>query len=81
MRTTNAGDQWSDDERADIIQQAEEQGRAGIGEPGLESASGRDRAGEELPRNLGTNQGGTADLSGIAPERENESGESHFRTH
>jgi hypothetical protein len=72
MRTTKAGDQWSDDERADIIKRAEGEDRAGIGEPGLESASGRDRAGGELPRNFGTNQGGKVDLTGIAPDKDDE---------
>lgn len=53
-------------ERAAVIKQAEREGRAGIGEPGLESASGRDRAGTELPRNFGTNQGDVY-IASVAP--------------
>ena len=58
----------SQDERVDAIKRSEEMDRAGIGEPGLESASGRDRAGEELPRSLGTNQG-PADIDDVVPPK------------
>lgn len=58
----------TDDERARVIKRAEAEGRAGIGVPGLESASGRDRAGGELPRNFGTNQN-DADVEAVAPPR------------
>ncbi len=66
---TDAPDRLSNmnqDERVHAIKRSEEMDRAGIGEPGLESASGRDRARDELPRSLGTNQG-PADVSDVAP--------------
>lgn len=66
---TDAPDRLSNlsrDERLDAIKRSEEMDRAGIGEPGLESASGRDRSHGELPGSLGTNQG-PADVSDVAP--------------
>jgi hypothetical protein len=58
--------QLSQEERVAAIKRAEAEGRKGIGQPGVESASGRDRAGTELPRNAGTNQN-DVDLSRVAP--------------
>lgn len=63
----------NEEQRTEAIKRAEEQDRAGIGEPGVESASGRDRAGDELPRNAGTNQN-DADLSGFVPPEGSVSG-------
>ncbi len=66
---TDAPDRLSNlsrDERVEAIKRSEEMDRAAIGEPGLESASGRDRAHGELPTSLGTNQG-PADVSDVAP--------------
>ena len=56
----------SQDERVDAIKRSEKKDRAGIGEPGLESASGRDRSHGELDGSFGTNQG-PADVSHVAP--------------
>lgn len=59
------------DERVDTIKRSETQDRAGIGEPGVESASGRDRSEGELPRQAGTNVN-DADLSGVMPRNQNQ---------
>ena len=56
------------DHRAEVIKRAETEGRKAVGQPGVESASGRDRSHGELQTNLGTNQN-DADIDAIAPSR------------
>jgi hypothetical protein len=56
----------SPEERAETIKRAENKKRAGIGQPGIESASGRDRSQGEFPRQAGTNVN-DVDLSGALP--------------
>jgi hypothetical protein len=58
--------QMSPDERAAAIKRAEAEGRKGIGQPGVESALGRDRSMGELPRNFGTNAN-DANIDAVAP--------------
>jgi hypothetical protein len=62
-----------DDHRAEVIKRAQDKDRAGIGKPGVESASGRDRSHDELPRNFGTNAN-DADVDSVAPPRDHMQG-------
>jgi len=56
------------DERVETIKRSEAHDREGIGEPGVESASGRDRSQGELPRQAGTNVN-DVDISGVVPQQ------------
>ena len=50
------------------MKDGDHQKRASIGQPGIESASGRDRSRGELPASFGTDEG-SIDLSAVAPPR------------
>ena len=54
------------DARLRAIKRSEASGREGLGQPGIESAAGRDRAGTELSRNFATNTN-EIDVDSVAP--------------
>jgi hypothetical protein len=59
-------EQTSEGQAPQSMNAPETQQRTTIGQPGIASASGRDRSQGELPASFGTDQG-SLDLSGVAP--------------
>lgn len=66
MQERDRVEQESDEQRLQASERDAKGNRAEIGQPGIESASGRDRSKGELAPSFGTNEG-TIDLSSVAP--------------